>query len=156
MTISTISSTGKGSSKVVKDTLAIMGHDGTKQQQPSSKDDKQVQEVQSIKQVGEQVATSTYSRPPILRYVPKSRHKEGESPFTGVANEDTEGKVIRKANEASITTLKQNAMVPTFKAWQMKLSRPPLIGFVVFSSGSDNLPNARFKEGFDPNAYKVM
>ena len=55
-----------------------------------------------------------------------------------------------------MTTLKGNAMVPAPKAGQTKLSRPPLIGFVVSSLGSDNLPNARTKEGFDPNAYKLM
>jgi len=61
MMISTISSTGKGSSKVVKDTLAIIGHDATKQQQSYRKDDKQVKEVQSIKKAGKQIATSAHS-----------------------------------------------------------------------------------------------
>jgi len=75
-------------------------------------------------------------------------------PFTGVANGDAEGKVIRKDNEASIAPLKGNTMVPTPKAWQTKMSGPTLAGFVVSSSGSDNLPNAQTKEGFDPNAYK--
>ena len=104
--ISKISSRRKGSLKVVKDTQAAIGHDATKQQQPYKKDDKQAEEVQSIKQAGKQVATSTHSGPPILRYVPKSRRKEGELSFTGVANGDAEGKVIKKGNEASIATLK--------------------------------------------------
>ena len=43
--ISTISSTGKGDSKVIKDTPVAMGHDAAKQQQPYRKDDKQVEEV---------------------------------------------------------------------------------------------------------------
>jgi len=43
--------------------------------------------------------------------------KVGESPFTGVANEDVEDKVIRKANEASMATLKGSAPVATLKAW---------------------------------------
>ena len=47
--ISTISSTGKGNPKVVKDTLAVIGHDAAKQQQPWRKDDKQVEEVQLVK-----------------------------------------------------------------------------------------------------------
>ena len=47
-------------------------------------------------------------------------------------------------------------MVPTLMAWQTKVSRPPITGFVVSSSGSDKLPDARTKEGFDPNAYKLM
>jgi len=91
-----------------------------------------------------------------LRYVPKSRRKEGESPFTGVTRGNTEDKAIRKANEASMIALKGNATVPTPKAGQSKVSRPPLAGFVISSSGSDNLPNARTKDGFDPNAYKLM
>jgi len=91
-----------------------------------------------------------------LRYVPKSRRKEEELPFTGVTRGNTEDKAIRKANEASMTALKGNAMVPAPKAGQTKVSRPPLVGFVVSSSGSDNLPNARTKKGFHPNVYKLM
>ena len=97
MMIPTISSTGKGDSKVVKDTPAAIRHKAVKPQHPYRKDDKQVEEVQCIKQAGKQVATSTHSATPILRYVPKSRRKEGESPFTGVANGNAKGKVIRKA-----------------------------------------------------------
>jgi len=77
-------------------------------------------------------------------------------PFTGVTNGDAEGKVIRKSNEASMTALKGSAMVPTLTAWQTKVSRPPLSGFTVSSTVSDDLPNARTKERFDPNAYKLM
>ena len=91
-----------------------------------------------------------------MRYVPKSRRKEGESPFTGVTDGNAEDKAIRKANKASITALKGNETVPAPKAGQTKLSRPPFAGFVVSSSGSDNLQNAQTKEGFDPNAYKLM
>ena len=98
-----------------------MGHNVAKPQQPCRKDDEQVEEVQSTKQASKQVAASTHSRAPILRYVPKLHHKEGESPFTGVANGDAEDKVIRKANEASMTALKESAMVP-----RLKVSRPSL------------------------------
>jgi len=91
-----------------------------------------------------------------LRYVPKSRRKEGESPFIKVTNGDAEGKVIRKSNEASMTALKESATVPTLKAWKTKVGRLPLSGFAVSSTASDNLPNARTKEGFDLNAYKSM
>jgi len=74
-----------------------------------------------------------------LRYILKSHRKEGESPFTAVTNGNAEDKAIRKANEASMTALKGSATVPTLKAWQMKVSTPPLAGFVVSSSGSDKL-----------------
>jgi len=121
MIISAISFIGKGDSKVIKDTPTTMGYNDAKQYQRYMKDNKQVEEVQSTKQAGKQVAISTYSKASILRYVPKSRRKEGESPFTGVANGDAEDKVIRKANEASMTALKESAMVP-----RLKVSRPSL------------------------------
>ena len=138
---------------MVKDTPATIA---AKVQQSHRNDDEQVENVQSIKQAGKQVAISTHFAVPILRYVPKSRWKKGESPFTGVTNGNAEDKAISKANEASMTALKGNATVPTLKAWQTKVSRHPLAGFVASSSGSDNLPNAWTKEGFDPNAYKLM
>ena len=40
--------------------------------------------------------------------------------------------------------------------WQEKVSRPPIPGFVVSSKENDDLPSVRTKEGFDPNAYKLM
>ena len=36
------------------------------------------------------------------------------------------------------------------------MSRPPIPGFVVSSKDSNDLPSVRTKEGFDPNAYKLM
>ena len=36
------------------------------------------------------------------------------------------------------------------------MSRPPLSGFVVSSKEGDDLSSARTREGFDPNAYKLM
>jgi len=56
-----------------------------------------------------------------LRYVPKSQRKEGNSPFIGVANEGAEDKIIKKANEVSMTALKGSTTVPTLKAWQTKV-----------------------------------
>ena len=141
---------------MVRDTPAAIGHNAAKPQQPYWKDDEQVEKVQSIKQDGKQVATSAYSAAPVLRYVPKSRRKEGESPFTGITRGNTEDKAIRNANEASMTALKGIVTVPAPKAGQSKVSRPPIAGFVVSSSGSDKLSDARTKEGFDPNAYKLM
>ena len=35
------------------------------------------------------------------------------------------------------------------------MSRPPLSRFVVYCKEGDDLPGARTKEGFDPNAYKL-
>ena len=50
----------------------------------------------------------------------------------------------------------RSATIPTLKEWQTNLSRPPLFESVVSSTGGDNFPNARTKEGFGPNAYKHM
>ena len=36
------------------------------------------------------------------------------------------------------------------------MSRPPLSGFVVSSKEGDDFPSAQTKEGFDPNACKLM
>jgi len=74
----------------------------------------------------------------------------------GVANGDVEDKVIKKANEASMTTLKGSATILTLKAWQTKVSRPPLSRFFVSSTEGNNLSNAQTEEGFDPNLYKLM
>jgi len=112
MMISTISSTGKGDPKVVKDTPVAIGHNAAKPQQPYRKGDEQAEKVQSIKQDGKQVATLAHSAAPILRYVPKSRRKVGESPFSGVTNVNAKDKAIRMADEANITALKGNATVP--------------------------------------------
>ena len=154
--ISTISSMGKVNSKAIKDTPTVMRHNDAEQQQAYKEDNKQVEKVQSSKPAGKQEAISTHSGEPILRYAPKSRCKEGESPFTGVVNGDVEHKVIKKANEASMIALKGSATVPTLKAWKTKVSRPPLFGFVFSSTGSDSLLNTRAKEGFDSSTYKFM
>jgi len=42
----------------------------------------------------------------VLRYVSKSRRKEGESPFSGVVNREAKGKIVRKTNKASLDALK--------------------------------------------------
>jgi len=95
------------------------------------------------------------SMPPILRYTLRSHHKEGESPFgkcTGRSNE-TKG---TKGDAASITSLKGSVTAPTLKMWQAKVTQPPILGFVISSKDSDDLPSVQTKEGFDPNAYKLM
>ena len=93
----------------------------------------------------------------ILRYVPKSCHKEEELPFTGVTNGDTEGK---KANVVRMSSLKESAMFLIRKMYQLKVNRHPLTRFIsssiVFLKVDYDLPYTRTKEEFDPNAYKHM
>ena len=98
------------------------------------------------------MATSTNAMTPVLRYVPKAHRKERESPFSGVVNGKAQGKIIRKANEASLGALKE---VP-----YCQRKRCSLPGFVSFSKAllkeEEGLPHTRTKQGFDPNAYKLV
>ena len=94
--------------------------------------------------------------PPVLRYIPRSRRKEGESPFSECTIKSVETEATKKDDGATVVTLKESALVLTLKMWQAKVSRPPLSGFVVSSEEGDDLPSARTREGFDPNAYKLM
>ena len=66
---------------------------------------------------------------------PKSCRKEKELPITRVTGGVAIEKILRKANEVSMTALKESVMIPALKAW-----RPS--GFGVSFIGGDNLPNA--------------
>ena len=96
------------------------------------------------------------SMPPILRYIPRSRRKEGKSPFSECTSRCIETKATKKNDRANITTLKGSVTVPSLKMWQAKLSRPPLSGFAISSTKGDDLLSAQTKEGFDPNAYELI
>ena len=75
--ISTIVSIGD--SKVTKNPQTTTEHDGVKQRQQGKEDDEEASETQPAKQVAKRVAASTNSTTPILRYIPKSHRKDGES-----------------------------------------------------------------------------
>jgi len=90
----------------------------------------------------------------ILRYIPRSRCKEGESPFRECTGRSNETKAT-KGDTATITSLKGSVTVSTLKMWQAKVSWPPIPGFVVSSKDSDDLPSMRTKEVFDLNAFKL-
>jgi len=93
------------------------------------------------------------SVPLVLRYISRSFHKEGKSPFSKCTSRSIETKATKKDDGASITTLKGSVTVSTLKMWQ---ARPPLFEFVVSSKEGDDLPSAQTNEGIDPNAYKLM
>jgi len=95
------------------------------------------------------------SIPLILRYIPRSRRKEGESPFGGYTGHSNKTKAT-KGDAASIISLKGSVTVPTLKVQQAKVSWPPILGFIVSSKKSNDLPSVWTKEWFDPNAYKLM
>ena len=86
--------------------------------------------MQPAKQVAKQVAASTNSMTPILRYVPKSHPREGESPFSGVVRGNAEGKAMKKDSGANLSTRKESVTLPTQNMNQPKVSRHPLPGFL--------------------------
>ncbi|XP_050939332.1 uncharacterized protein LOC127148938 [Cucumis melo] len=78
------------------------------------------------------------SNPPILRYVPLSRRKKGESPFV----EFPQGLKV-----GDIEVLKESFTTPLTKITKQEIK----IDLIEAS-----LPQRRTKDGFDPKAYKLM
>ena len=109
---STISSTGKGGAK---NAPQVRKNDAPKQQSEKEAS-KQGNTTSLIEQVAKPAAALTGSMPTILRYIPKSRRKEGESPFGECTSNSIEAKAT-KGEGASITSLKEGVMVLTLKMW---------------------------------------
>ncbi|XP_074315122.1 uncharacterized protein LOC141651303 [Silene latifolia] len=92
------------------------------------------------------------STSPVLRYIPKSRRKEGDSPFAEcLTNRDLKDKskpssMIKQEWMAKVTT-------PLPSSNQMKVMRPPPVGFVYSSNQSSSNQNVGI---FDSNAYKIL
>ncbi|CAL9000663.1 unnamed protein product, partial [Prunus brigantina] len=89
---------------------------------------------------------------PVLRYVSSSRRKEGQSPF----GEEVKP---RKWGESDMKFLKESTTIPLPKLNNLDVSKSSIPGFVRPSqeaTGHESLPVTRTKEGFDPNAYKLM
>ncbi|KAA0054152.1 uncharacterized protein E6C27_scaffold131G00760 [Cucumis melo var. makuwa] len=78
------------------------------------------------------------SNPPILRYVPLSRRKKGESPFV----ESPQGLKV-----GDIEVLKESFTTPLTKINKKEIK-------IDLTEAS--LPQRRTKDGFDPKAYKLM
>ncbi|KAA0051955.1 uncharacterized protein E5676_scaffold409G002330 [Cucumis melo var. makuwa] len=78
------------------------------------------------------------SNPPILRYVPLSRSKKGESPFV----ESPQGLKV-----GDIEVLKESFTTPLTKITKQKIK-------IDLTEAS--LPQRRTKDEFDPKAYKLM
>ncbi|XP_057246772.1 uncharacterized protein LOC130589519 [Beta vulgaris subsp. vulgaris] len=87
---------------------------------------------------------------PVLRYIPKSRRKEGESPFAGhqVMKVDQRKK---KVDETTLQCLKQEVVVPLPRANHNQIAKPPT------SESVDQSRRKWLNKGkFDPNAYKLL
>ena len=82
----------------------------------------------------------------VLRYVPITKGKEGQSPFFG--------------NEESILKSLQELTLPVVKITKTTLSCQSLQGFTRPSRAPTiehgSLPTKRTEEGFNPNAYRLM
>jgi hypothetical protein len=94
---------------------------------------------------------------PILRYVPLSKRKEGQTPFGLVA--EAKVRTNELAQEKDIAILKSNLTLPLPKLDKVASTKPPLKGFVKSASDSikeGSLPDKRTKEGFDPKAYRLL
>uniref|UniRef100_A0A2N9J370 Integrase catalytic domain-containing protein n=1 Tax=Fagus sylvatica TaxID=28930 RepID=A0A2N9J370_FAGSY len=94
---------------------------------------------------------------PILRYVPLSKRKEGQTPFGLVV--EAKVRTNEPAQEKDIAILKSNLTLPLPKLDKVASTKPPLKGFVKSASDSikeGSLPDKRTKEGFDPKAYRLL
>ena len=89
------------------------------------------------------------SSAPILRYIPKSQRKEGESPFAECQDSKLEGNVEKKVDALALQDLKSKTIFPLAKGKKNKIIKSPT---VEEPSGVKELN----KEKFDPNAYKLL
>ncbi|KAM2144259.1 hypothetical protein ACFX1R_047962 [Malus domestica] len=90
---------------------------------------------------------------PVFRYIPMSRRKNGQSPFETEAS-----KADAQRYMDNVKLLKTNAVLPLTQLSNAKVARLPQ-GFVKAQpkrAEPSFLPTKRTKEGFDPNAYKLM
>ena len=82
----------------------------------------------------------------MLHYVPVTKRKEGQSPFS-------------RDGESILEDL-QGLTLTVAKITKSRISSQPLKGFTKPSQVSivehETLPTKRTKEGFDPNAYRLM
>ncbi|XP_074315668.1 uncharacterized protein LOC141651875 [Silene latifolia] len=145
----TISSTGKGG-KLKENTKedVVTSHIKENDKQDIDNASKASTPVTSPKkQEMPQESTS-----PVLRYIPKSRRKEGDSPFAEcLTNRDLKDKskpspMIKQEWMAKVTT-------PLPSSNQMKVMRPPPVGFVCSSNQSSSDQNVGI---FDSNSYKLL
>ncbi|XP_074278402.1 uncharacterized protein LOC141601993 [Silene latifolia] len=96
--------------------------------------------------------TPQKTTPPVLRYIPKSRRKDGESPFA----ECLTPKIEPKDKKSSLVFKQEwvaKVVTPLPSSSQTKIVRPPPNGFVCSSSQASSEEN---KGIFDSNAYKLL
>ena len=88
--------------------------------------------------------------PMVLRYVPASKRKEGQTPFELMI--ETKDKCKKSIQKKDITILKSDFTLPLPKLDQVASVRPLLKGFTRATHNlieEDSLPVRRTEEGFD-------
>ncbi|KAF8400375.1 hypothetical protein HHK36_013673 [Tetracentron sinense] len=137
-----ISSTGKSSSQNEKVVQDLSDEIEPKKKENNSEN----KQVTSNKDEKPQSTLEVSKTMPVLRYVPCSKRKGGQSPFIGCTSTD-----LKALNGLTF---------PVTKLISSTISKPPLKGFVKPSQGPEiehgSLPTERTEEGFDPNAYKLL
>ena len=113
--------------------------------------DKQTCQKEEAKEQSKNQSPREIKPTPILRYVPKSRRKEGESPFVICEEAKVQSKLQRQKEGSYAQRLKNNALLPLPKSNQGKVSKPPTLEWVKVQKNQD-----LNKEKFDPNAYKLL
>ncbi|XP_074277745.1 uncharacterized protein LOC141601368 [Silene latifolia] len=94
---------------------------------------------------------------PIFKYVPKSKRKNGEAPFTEYTPREEASTSTRTINEDNLQTLKEKVIVPVTRTDCLVASKQPLPGFTKALMKEDQAPIEELNKGrFDPNAYKFM
>ena len=95
--------------------------------------------------------------PMVLRYVPASKRKEGQSPF-GLMME-TKDKCKKSIQEEDIVILKSDFTLPLLKLDKVASTKPPLKGFIRATHNlveEDSFQVRRTEEGFNPKSYKIL
>ena len=92
------------------------------------------------------------NNPPLLRYIPLSHRKKGQSPFAGM------GRPLAKLTMEDVAILKENHVMPLISSTN-PLPSKPLNGFVRSSQCLTEhviLPSEQKKEWFNPKAYRLL
>jgi len=127
-----ISSTGKRSDKDTYVKTNIGTNDNAKQRQQCERESNQVTTDPSFKMV----VVATKPEAPVFRYIPKSRRKEGEAPFSKCTTLESATKTISKFKETNYRILGDKGVLPTHNTSKSRVAKAPLSGFIVSSKGS--------------------
>ncbi|XP_074313449.1 uncharacterized protein LOC141648620 [Silene latifolia] len=148
---STISSTGtRGKEKEAVNSPNTSSNDAKMEvgQSSQSKSNEKVKHVEEAKKEDPQKNAA-----PVLRYIPKSRRKEGESPFAKYQSSKTMTKEKAKSNNVVKQEWMVKLITPLPSTVEKQVIRYAPTGFVPSSSESSQ---GQEKGVFNSNAYKLL